>query len=128
MPTTTGRPEEYLERLAGEVVGWAAVYWDGTGRIRVFSPLPAVEGWERADPAELPGEGLQVYLVFGAEDRHLYTLRLQGFDEYHFVGREGVVLGKFLTDAQWEFLTELVTRDVWGRRGLFAPRDWGVPS
>jgi hypothetical protein len=130
MQTSTGHPSSWLHG-ADPVLGWAAIYWVGDGPVRVYTSIPvdslgSLRFLYEPVATRLPNNGLQEYYCFHRQDRHLYTIDLNGYDVYYLLGRDDPVYGFYLSDTDWSWLAHAVRVEVYGRRGLWGQDfdDW----
>jgi hypothetical protein len=91
----TGTVDEYLHEVGMDrVMGWVAVYAQEVGDLDVF--------WSYdAEPNDLPDDNLQAYLVFYKRHSKVYTIWIDGYDEYSLIGKDKIVKGKMLSDKRF---------------------------
>ncbi len=106
-----GEVSEYTYREGlDRVIGWAAVYATETGRIRVY------RSYETADVNELPNTDLQGYLVFYWRHNKVYTIWIDGHDEYALIGKRNRVTGLELSHDRFYVEVKAVMRAEWENR------------
>lgn len=106
----TGEVNEYMREIGMDRLrGWVAIYAQETGRILTYSSLRGVA------PESLPTENLQGYLVFWKRWGHIYTTWVDGYDEYALIGKGERVLGKYLSDARFKEVQEVMHAE-WDKR------------
>lgn len=110
------------------ILGWAALYWDGSGSVNqadIYSSVPTAWSVEVADPETLPDSNMQGYLVFFRHWGGCYTIWLDGYDDYYLIGKTNVVTGLMLADAKWGQMQARI-RQAWQNRSVFTAgfQDW----
>jgi len=130
-------PEVVHGELASDrVLGWIALYWDGAGGLNnadIYSSV--VLPWNfvvhEPDPENLPLVNLQVYLLFYRRHGQIYTVWLDGDDEFWLWGKSQVVTGLLLPDNKWNQIQKRAKEDIWLHRGQFKDGRWfkdGIPD
>jgi len=117
-----------LDIAPERVLGWVALYWDGSGSVNQAEIYASVSTpWSTlvSDPETLPESNLQGYLVFWRRNSCLYTTWLDGYDTYYLIGKTNPVLGLLLSDQKWNQMQNRI-RNAWQNRSAFigAYTDW----
>lgn len=117
-----------------EWVGWAALFWDGSGSVNsaaVYTSHPTAWSTHLANIDDLPTANFQAFLMLYRRDRHLYTVLIDGYDTVRLPGKTAPLIGLMLSEQKWAQLQQR-TRNAWEHRGALAPGwdDWlnEVPS
>ena len=126
MPETTPTVAEWSHGDIAEdrILGWIALYWDGSGSINqadVYSsiPLPWNFVTHQPDPELLPTEHLQGYMLFWRRYAHMYCTWFDSYDEYWLWGKSEMVTGTLIPDNKWSAVQNRLKGDIWGHRGQF---------
>lgn len=121
---STGTVDQWMYEwdIAPErVLGWAALYWDGSGSVNQAEIYASVSTpWSTlvSDPETLPESNLQAYLVFQRRNSCLYTFWFDGYDEYYLMGKMTPVTGLLLADNKWSQMQARI-RNAWENRSAF---------
>lgn len=121
---TTGNTWWHENINEDRILGWVALYWDGSGSLnnaQIFSSIPLP--WDfvvhQPDPELLPTTGLQGYLLFWRRWGSMYTYWFDGYDEYWLWGKTDPVLGLLLPDNKWKQMAARIRGDIYLHRGAF---------
>jgi hypothetical protein len=133
MPTSSGTVAEWsYGRIAVDrVLGWAALYWDGSGGVNtadLYTSIPV--NWAGAihtpDPNDLPLDDLQIYLLFWRRNSSMFCEWMDGWDEFWLWGKDDMVLGTMLSDNKWSQVQSRARNVIYDHRGQFKQgiTDW----
>jgi hypothetical protein len=128
---STGTVSQWMYELdvaPERVLGWAALYWDGSGSVnqaQVYASVATPWSTLVADPNTLPETGLQAYLVFWRRWGGMYCSWFDGYDEYYLIGKTNPVLGVLLADQKWNQMQNRI-QSAWSNRSAFIGQytDW----
>ena len=91
----TGEVDEYLYRVGiDRVIGWVAIYARETGDIVVYNS-------RTTDPNDLPDVNLQCYQVYYRRHSKVFTIWIDGYDEYALIGKRTRVHGLLLSSERF---------------------------
>ena len=94
--TTSGTVDQWPDVRNGQLaedrlLGWIALYWNGSGGLNsadIYASIPLP--WDfvvhEPDPENLPLVDLQVYLLFFVRHGQMYTVWMDGWDEFWLWG------------------------------------------